>query len=244
MLSHREFLTKTPGILTVSIYPNFFPIAYQDDNEYKGLDVDIITLFARAANFQIIFKPKVNFNDIWFDPIRGVSDVSIGGIGISPERTTAETSWTLPYFYVERTIVYNKKDPIIKFPADVNRTILGVPASTGFIDGKLKLQAVNKSHYLLGSNNDKDDIERLRNGSVQGLLRGSFVAKAIVEEYPNELGMTNPWKIDPNLVSSDGEVFAFPCYNRSGIAVGLSSYLIYLKCGGILDELLQKYGLL
>ena len=243
MLSKRTFNTITPGTLTVSSYSNFFPISYHTESGIAGLDVDIMTMFAEASGLKLEFIIKENFDGIWFDPINNISDTSIGGIGISNQRTTVNTEWTLPYFNVNRTVVYNKNNPIFSFPKDVNGYILAVPASTGYIDAQIKLKTVGKDKLLVSSQNDEKNIQQLINGSVQGLIRGSFVGKAIVEKYPTILGMVTPWEIDSKLVGSDGEVFAFPCNNKSGLAVGLTAFLTYLKCVGTMDSLLEKYHL-
>ncbi len=89
---------------------------------------------------------------------------------------------------------------------------------------------------------DAEDVRAVTQGKVQGIMRGSFVGQAIVAKHKN-LAMVKSWEIDPSLVTSDGEIFAFPTKLGSGLAVGISSFLTELLVSGKLQRLLRKYHL-
>lgn len=240
-INKRTFLTKFDNVLTVSIYANFYPIAYKTSNgEFKGLDVDIIVLFSKAAGLKLNFIERPHFDKIWFDPEKGKSDIAIGGIGMTPERLSPETEWSMPYFHVLRTLVYNKLSPIHKFPNDVTGTVLGTYNSTGWLDAQLRSKPLHKDHLMHRGTTDEEDIKKLKNGEIQGIMRGSFVGQSIVKRYPKNLKMVKPWEIDPTLVTSDGEIFAFPTRLGSGVAVGISSFLTELLLSGKLQKLIIK----
>lgn len=240
----RQLETIQHGVLTVSAYANFYPVCYiDDDGKLAGVDVDIMHEFAKFTGLKLNFIIKDQFNGIWFDPINGVSDIAIGGIGITAERTTPETLWTIPYFYVNRTVIYNLANPINDFPFDVTGIIRGTKGSTGFLDGYLKLKKVGKADLLVESNNDKADVQQLLKGNIQGLLRGSFVGKSIVSQYPSQLGMSNPFEMDSSLVSSDGEVFAYPTNENSGVGILLTMFLTKEMINYHLPQLIFKYDL-
>lgn len=242
---HKSNLkTIYPGVLTVSAYANFYPVCYLNKRgKIQGLDVEIMKEFAKLCKLKIVFKIKPQFKDIWFDPVRGESDVAIGGIGIRESRSRKDTEWTIPYFYVKRTCIFNKLDPIYSFPKNANKTILSTKGSTGWVDGQERLLKSGKISLLKQGTTDEDDINKLLNGNVQGLLRGSFVGEAIVKKYPNQLGMTKPWAMDPNLVVKDGEVFAYPCNVHSRIGVLLSVLLTEEIMSKNLLHLIKKYNL-
>jgi hypothetical protein len=238
IFSHRTLKTLTPGVLTVSAYPHFFPVCYKKKNgELAGLDVDVMVHFAKVCGLEVQFIERDAWEGIWLDPVQGLSDISIGGIGMSKKRARVNTAWTIPYFYVQRTLVFNLKEPIDSFPAGVSaqRTLLGTPGSTGWIDAQVRLKA------------NKPDLSKSlvsgTTGQVQGLMRGSFVGRAIVEKYPTKLGMVEPWTIDPSLVTSDGEVFAYPCHVRSGVSVLLSAFLTEEMMNHELEHLIRHYNL-
>lgn len=240
----RTLNTIKNGVLTVSAYTNFEPVCYIDNfGNLAGIDVEIMKEFANLVGLDINFVIKDKFNGIWVDPPNGLSDVSIGGIGITPSRTKCETEWTIPYFYVNRTVVFNLKNPIKSFPISVTGIVRGTKGSTGYIDGEIKMKKAGKEHLMLPSSDDKDDIHSLLEGNIQGLIRGSFVGKSLVRQYPKQLGMVKPWEMDPSLVSSDGEVFAYPTTKDSGVCVLLTMMLTKLIFNGGLNKLIVKYKL-
>lgn len=77
------------------------------------------------------------------------------------------------------------------------------------MDAEARLQRVGKRMLLQDSTDDEEDLQLLLSGEIQGLVRGSFVGKAIVERHPSELGMLDPWEILPELrPTQQGEVGA------------------------------------
>lgn len=237
---HSILNTIVPGTLTVSCYANFYPICYMKKNQVKGLDIDIMKEFAKRCKLKIKFIIKPNFNDIWFDPVRNISDVAVGGIGMSTARTRADTEWTIPYFYVKRTIIYNKSNPIVNFPEDVNNTIVSAKGSIGWLDGIQKLGS--KVKFLKEEKSDKQDIRDLLDGKIQGMLRGSFVGVSLLKKYP-QLDMLTPWNAVPEVNTSKKEVFAYPCNVRSRIGILLSVFITEEIMNSDLLHLVQKYDL-
>jgi len=243
-LAARTYDLIKPGTLTIAVYAHFYPVAYKDSNNHlAGLDVDILSAFAKAVNLKVVFIERKKFHKIWRETAKARADVAIGGIGMMPNRLDSRIEWTMPYFHVMRTVVYNKKDPIKNFPQDVHRTVLGTFGSTGWLDAELRAKPLHKEHFMVRGTTDEDDIKRVKTGDVQGIMRGSFVGQSIVHRFPDLLAMAKPWHIEPSLVTSDGEIFAFPTRLGSGLAAALSSFLTEMHFSGALDHLLKKYHL-
>jgi hypothetical protein len=95
----------TSGQLTVAAYKNFEPVSFIHEGQDVGLDVDLIKLYYSNS----IFNTIPTFNNIWNKPAEGTADISIGGIGVTRDRLRSNVEWTIPYFYVKRTLVYNNK---------------------------------------------------------------------------------------------------------------------------------------
>ncbi len=240
---HKSVInTIKPGILTISAYANFYPVCYQKNGKLMGLDVEIMKQFAKLCKLKTKFIIKKKFKDIWLDPVTGKSDVSIGGIGITKGRTKVFTEWTIPYFYVNRTVIYNKNDPINRFPNDVSGTVVGTVGSTGWLDAKERLAKAHKTKFIKPGKTDDKDIQMLLDGDIQGMMRGSFVGKSIIKKYP-QLGMVKPWEIEPDIVVKDGEVFAYPCNVRSRLGILLSVFLTEDIMNLNLKKLVEKYDL-
>lgn len=236
--------------LTVAIYADFYPVAYwnKETQTFEGLDVDILRSFSEAVGLK---PPKFvradDYWDLWEKPGQWEPkvDVSIGGIGRNDMRELSNIEWTLPYFRVQRTIVYHLDDPIRKFPEDVTGWIVGTPGSTGMADAMSALFRAGKRHLVRRrSGSDDDDVDDLLNKRIQGLMRGSFVGAALVRKYPNQLGMMPPWEAERDLGwGKAGEVFSFPCRRGSGLAALLNAHLLQLSGSGQLAALVEKHGM-
>ena len=243
------------GRLRVAVYSEFFPVAYRDKSRaraYAGLDVDIIEGFCLAHGLRPQYVKVADWNETWAAPQKWDMrvDVAIGGIGRSDWRNAPGVEWTVPYFSVRRTVVYNRADPIRRFPEDVTGVVAGTMGTTGTQD------AIERLRRKFGSRDawdhlearwkspDAKDIDDLLRGKIQGLMRGSFVGKAIVAKHPDKLGMAEPWDASPHGLKPYGqEVFAFPCRRGSGLAVLLSAHLMRISSSGELYALAQKHGM-
>jgi ABC-type amino acid transport substrate-binding protein len=241
------------GRLRVAVYSEFFPVAYRDPKTkaYKGLDVDIIEGFCRSVGLTPVFVRVAEWSKTWSTPEQWNSrvDVAIGGIGRSDWRNAHGIEWTIPYFSVRRTVVYNLKDPIRRFPEDVTGVVAGTMGTTGMTDALSRIRAkfggAAWDHVdARWKSPDATDIDDLLKGKIQGLMRGSFVGKAIVARHPRKLGMAEPWDASPKGLRPYGqEVFAFPCRRGSGVAAQLNTYLMHLSQSGKLYALTESHGM-
>ncbi len=251
MITNREINTIKKGILTVAAYTEFPPIVYIKNGKYMGIDVDIIEAFAEICNLKVEYIKIDKFDGIWNLPELEISDISIGGIANALERGTDRTEWTMPYFYVHRSMIYNKKNIDInnsnfRFPLlGKNTIILGTKNSTGWTDGAKRRKQFEGDVKLSAMNpgtTNKEDVEKLKNGKIIGIMRGDFVAKAIVKQ--NDTLAYFKWNMLPELLPKDGEVFAFPTKLGSGIAQSLSSFITALIYENKLNILLSKHELI
>ena len=162
-------------------------------------------------------------------------------IANSKGRSKSSTEWTIPYFYVNRSVMFKKSDPIHSFPIDVHGIVVGTYDSTGLNDGVIRMKRIHKQRLLVKGKTDKEDLSQLLHGKIQGLMRGDFISRAIVNEHP-ELGMIH-WEAEPSILPSDGEVFAYPTKQGSGVAVLLSTFLTEAIDNGTIAKLMRKYNL-
>lgn len=69
------------------------------------------------------------------------------------------------------------------------------------------MSCAGKLSLLEGSTDEEEDVRLLLDGSVQGLIRGSCVGRALVEKHPEVLAIIEPWDILPELrPTKHGEV--------------------------------------
>jgi len=245
------------GRLRVAVYSEFFPVAYRKTGgdgaptEYAGLDVDLIEGFCRLAGLRPQWVRVRDWGDLWELPASwsGRIDVAIGGIGRGAFRDAPGIEWTVPYFVVRRTVVYNLKDPVRRFPEDVTGVVAGTMGTTGMRDAADRLRGkfgrdVWDHLDARWKSPDAKDVQDLLDGKIQGLMRGSFVGKAIVAQHPRKLGMAEPWDTRPSAVKPfRNEVFAFPCRRGSGLAAHLNAYLLGLSASGELARMVRSHGM-
>ncbi len=239
--------------LRVAVYSEFFPVAYREaGGGYRGFDVDLIEAFSKAAGLAAPKYVRVaDFFEAWEQPGRWADrvDVAIGGIGRERYRVSPGVEWSLPYFEVRRTVVYNLGDPIRRFPEDVTGVVAGTMGSTGMADAadrmRQKFGARVWDHLQARwKTSDEQDLRDLLGGEIQGLMRGSFVGKALVARHPARLGMAAPWDAAPGAVRPYGrEVFAFPCRRGSGLAGMLNAFLMRAAQKGTLAALAERHGM-
>jgi ABC-type amino acid transport substrate-binding protein len=198
--------------------------------------------FATQAGLQIIYKEYHSFDGIWNKPSLHQADVAIGGISNAKGRGRRTTEWSIPYFYVHRSVLFQKKKSVRTFPSDVHGIIISTYNSTGWTDGEIRLDRIHKKRFLVKGTTDKEDISELLHGKVQGLLRGDFVSKAIVKTHP-ELGYTT-WDAEPDILPSDGEVFSYPTKQGSGIAMMLSTFITDQIDRGEMKKRMKRFHLL
>lgn len=269
MIANRQIKTIKNNILTVAVYTEFPPVAYYDkDDKLIGSDVDIIEEYAKICKLTLEWKDKENnkrlkFDGIWNFPEQRKADISIGGIANALGRGTNDsirlqresTDWTMPYFYVHRSMIYSKKNIVF------DSNIIGTKNSTGWTDAlarqnldlkSKKLTAIDelltkkimstKAALIEGTTNH-NDIKMILDGNAIGMMRGDFVALAIVKDYPDELGYFR-WNMLPELLPKDGEIFTFPTRLGSGIAPSMSMFIASLIYEGKLNKVLLKYNLI
>jgi ABC-type amino acid transport substrate-binding protein len=137
IIKQRTIHTLTPGVLRVAAYANFYPVCYRKNGKWRGLDVDLLKMFCKVAGLELELVERKRYDDIWFEPPDKKADTAIGGIANTDGRTKPNTAWSIPYFYVQRTLLYNKNDPVRRFPEDIDREVRATIGSTVGHDSRL-----------------------------------------------------------------------------------------------------------
>lgn len=236
-LSHRKLDTIKKGVLTVAAFDKFHPVSFYQDGKFDGIEVTIMEEYAKAVGLQVKFVRVAIWDGIWDKPRLKEADVSIGGISNSFGRTHKDTEWSMPYYYVKRSVITLKKpNKTAKF-----KPVSAIPKSSGYLDtywrsGEIMLSMTDGRGYI-------KDLERLRKGKLKGIMYGDNVSRAILKENPKKDLAMRTWSIVPTLVPTDGETFSFPTRMGSGIAVSLTSFLTYAAESGLLVKLCKQYHL-
>jgi len=219
-------------VLHVAIYTHFRPLAFKENGRLKGVDVDILRLFAKQQGLRVKFHQHNTFDKVWLEVLNGQIDVAAGGIGRMPAREHPHIEWSQPYMKVQRTIVVNPK---CWNGRHRGKTIRGTPGSVGWLD----MVAMASVAKLEPGKSERQDIRDLLSCKIHGLMRGTISAMAIIKRHP-QLKMEQPWETVVD-VGPLGEVFCFPVSKESHLAEALSSFLTHMQASGDLDRIIKKY---
>lgn len=248
--------------LVVAAYLNFFPIAYRDQNgNPAGLDIELLQAFCDEINVTMKIQEGKEFNTIWNEVCGRATkfkrvddpraDIAAGGIAMLSVRMidcADDLAWSIPYFWVQRTLLYNTQSnfdkPDFNVPSTIQGIILKTKGSTGDEDMDHKVNSIPDQKesarirkLLAYGTTDQEDLRRLLNGQVQGLMRGSLVAKRIIKDHPT-LAMIEPWNW--NQLSADKkESFRFPIRKTSKLKRPLDIFLRSERAQTIVDHYLQ-----
>ena len=239
-LSHRKLDTIKEGVLTVAAFDKFHPISFYENGKLEGIEVKLMEEYAKAVGLTAKFVRVGTWDKLWDKPRLKEADVSIGGIANSLGREHKDTEWTMPYYYVRRSIMTLKK-PLKdqKF-----KPVSAVTKSTGYMDTRWRLGEDNMS--MTPGLGYKKDLARLRKGKLKGVMYGDQVSRSIIKDEMKQkrrdLTMKS-WNILPTLVPTDGETFSFPTRLGSGIAVSLSSFLAEAEANGKLKKWCKHFHL-
>lgn len=237
-MAHRHLDTIEAGVLTVAAYDNFFPISGWEKGKPVGIEVRLIEQYAKACNLRLNLIRVKEWEGIWDLPRLGKADVAIGGIANARGREHAHTEWTMPYYYVKRSII------TIKGRKGFNK-VVATHGSTGEMDAKLRV-----GELMMGLGESKGyatEFPRLRSRKIDGIMFGDQVARGLLaadrkKTKKRDLVMRT-WDILPTLVPLDGETFSFPTRLGSGVAVSLTAFMVDAAESGKLKKLCREFAL-
>jgi ABC-type amino acid transport substrate-binding protein len=234
-LAHRDVKTIHPGVLTIATFDKFYPIAFYEkkDKTLDGLEVRLMRAYAAAVGLTPRFVRISTWDGIWDKPRLKEADVAIGGIANTYNRVHKDTEWTMPYYYVNRSVIYLKKSK--RFPYSV----AAIEGSTGDIDVKMRpSELMGTVRKGLGKTRD---LVRLRDGKIDGIMYGDQVSRSIIRNERKKDLRILTWSMVPTLVPRDGETFCFPTRLGSGIAVSLSAFLVQAAESGLLKKICRSF---
>jgi ABC-type amino acid transport substrate-binding protein len=176
--------TIEPQVLTICVYTEFAPFAYERDGAIVGTDIALLRRFARQAGLRDR-TCRHPFRDLWQRPGLGECDVAAAGLAALPERDpTANGAWSAPYARVRRALLIRGANAErLRAPADFRgKTIVATPHSTAEIDARRRYQpwgaqiiaAVPSQHAV---------VEALVRGDIDAFAEGEPSSRYLAGRY-------------------------------------------------------------
>ena len=157
--------TGAPGsTLRVGIATNYPPLAFKEDGQIKGVEVDFAALLEKDLKVKVTLV-ETPFQDLIPALRNGQIDVIMSGMSITDARKKL-VSFTQPYFTVSQMALYRATDQR-RF-----RNLAGLDAGTvriGVVSGTTGEQYARKNHphvQVKGFTSVDDGVAALRKGDI------------------------------------------------------------------------------
>lgn len=158
-------------VYTVGIDTTYPPFEFQKGDDYKGIDIDLITAIAEDQGFEIEFE-AMDFSGIIPAMQAGQLDIAIAGMSITDERKET-VDFSDPYFEAGLSLVVAEGNTEITSLKDLKgKTVAVKKGTTG---AKFAVENQDKYGYEIVQVNDSTSMfQEVANGS----------SDALIEDYP------------------------------------------------------------
>jgi polar amino acid transport system substrate-binding protein len=169
------------GEISFAMSGGYPPFNYYDkDNNLVGFDVDIAAEVARRLGVEL--KPVTT---AWDGILEGLLaaryDGILGSMGITPERLE-RVDFSDPY-YLDGSQLVVRADSSITGPDALQNASVALVTGTTFEADAAAMTGVADVKLF---EDDNQTLSELRNGRVDGVITGYFVAVNAVNEFPND----------------------------------------------------------
>jgi polar amino acid transport system substrate-binding protein len=174
------------GVIRVGVALNA-PWALRDkNNQWQGLDVDLMQQLARDMRWKVELVPTT-----WPTAIEdlraGRFDVLAAGLSVTPQRALL-VKYSRPYGAYALSLVVNRKalgkDDLLTLETGSGKHSIAVLSGT--VTASAAKELVGNSD-LIETNDEAQAIQDLRNGKLDGLLAEQPLPAALAHTYPDQL---------------------------------------------------------
>ncbi len=160
--------------ITVGVDEFFPPMTFRENNELKGIDIDLAKEVFKRLGYEVEFKP-VEWKNIITELENKNIDIIWSGLSITEERKS-KIDFSIPYIETKQVILV-KVTSKIEIKSDLINKKIGVQiGSTGE-------QALEKENNLKNKNkifkyeNVENEISDLENGKLDAIIIDEIAAK-------------------------------------------------------------------
>ncbi|PLR96533.1 transporter substrate-binding domain-containing protein [Bacillus sp. T33-2] len=219
-------------VYRVGIDTTYPPFEFEEDGEYKGIDIDIINAIAESQDFKIKLSP-LDFGGIIPAMQAGELDLAIAGMSITDERKKT-VDFSEPYFDAGLTLVVKKGNKDIKTIDDLKgKTVAVKKGTTG---ATFAQEHADKKGFKVAQFNDSPAMfQEVANGNADVLIEDyPVIAYAIAKNDPG-------LEIVGERLNGDQYGIAVLKGENQDLLKKINKGLKELKENGQYDEILKKY---
>ncbi|MFZ5827472.1 MAG: ABC transporter substrate-binding protein [Bacillota bacterium] len=177
---------KKRGEVTFAMSGGYPPFNFRDkEDKLVGFDVDIAAEVAKRMGVK--FKPVTTaWDGILEGLVGGRYDAILGSMAIT-EKRLERVDFSDPY-YLDGSQMLVRKDATYAKAEDLKGKSVALVTGTTFADDAAKLGITDVKSF----EDDNQTLQELRNGRVEGVITGYFVAVNAVKEFPNDFKLAGP----------------------------------------------------
>lgn len=219
-------------VYRVGIDTTYPPFEFEEDGEYKGIDIDLFTAIAENQGFEFEFSP-MDFGGIIPSMEAGQLDVAIAGMSITEERKET-VDFSDPYFEAGLSLVVSEDETGITTIEDLAGKTVAV--KTGTTGATYATEQAEEVGFEVVQFDDSPTM-------FQEVVNGN--ADALIEDYPvisyaiaqNDLGL----KTVGDRLNGDNYGIAVLKGENSDLLEKINDGLAELKESGEYDEIINTY---
>ena len=236
--SHQGFskLEQIKAEGTLNVLTRQAPTTYfQGPKGPKGLEYELIQLFAKHLKVKVNFIIPDTFNDVLQQISEDKADIAAAGLTITKQRQKT-MRFTQPYQRISEQVVYRSGRKKPKQAADLNNGILEVVKGSSYIDTLITLQSKHPSlQWNVNSELTTDGLLYLVNeGLIDYTIADSNQIGAIKRFYPK---LNIAFDISP----ARKLAWAFPLSEDNSLYQEANLFFDKITKDKTLDHLLEKY---
>ena len=219
---------KQDGFITMSTSAPFEPFEYLENNEVKGIDVDISQKIADKLSVELRVK-NVSIDSLTFELKNDFCDFVCAGLSKTPEREK-NLDFSESYFNASQMIV-TKKDSFVKSADDLENKKVGVQLGT---TGDTFCTENKKIAKVVRFNKHVDAIQDLISGQIDAVVLDDFTADKLVSLNKDKIH-----KIDQPL-TAESYCIAVKKGNLELLKV-INEVIGEIKANGELEKIIDKH---
>ena len=219
-------------VYKVGIDTTYPPFEFEENGEYKGIDIDLINAIAENQGFEIELSP-MDFGGIIPAMQAGELDIAIAGMSITEERKKV-VDFSEPYFDAGLTLVVQKDNKDIETPKDLKgKTVAVKKGTTG---AQFASENAGKHGFKVVQFNDSPAMfQEVSNGNADALIEDYPVIAYAIEQ--KDLGL----KTVGERLNGDQYGIAVLKGENQEVLTQINKGLAELKESGQYDEIIKKY---
>ncbi|WP_430784663.1 transporter substrate-binding domain-containing protein [Virgibacillus flavescens] len=219
-------------VYKVGIDTTYPPFEFQEGDEYKGIDVDLIRAIAEDQDFEIKLEP-MDFSGIIPAMQAGELDIAIAGMSITDKRKET-VDFSEPYFEAGLSLVVAEGNSEITSLEDLKgKTVAVKKGTTG---ANFALENKDKYGYEIVQVNDSTSMfQEVANGTADALIEDYPVISYAIAESDLKLQVVG------DRLNGDNYGIAVLKGENDELLKKINDGLASLKESGKYDEILNTY---